>query len=289
MKKAKIAYIGGSGLYDIEGARLIEQLDMDTPWGKPSDKIDIVDINGVTAAFLPRHGRGHFHTPHQLDFRANIAALKMIGVEEIIAFSAVGSLKEEIPPMDFVLPDQIIDRTKGIRPFTFFEDGVVGHVGFADPFCHRLHDIIVPVAKELGLKMHTGQTLVCMEGPAFSTRAESNLYRSWGAGVINMSTIPEAKLAREAEMCYAVICMSTDYDCWHESEEDVTVEMVVNNMNTNSANAKRLVKAIAEKLGGERTCSCCEAAKFAIITAPEKRNPVQVKKLAAILPEYFQK
>ena len=200
MKKAKIAFIGGSGLYDIEGAKLIEQVDIETPWGRPADKIDIVDFNGVTAAFLPRHGRGHVHAPHQLNFRANIAALKMIGVEEIVAFSAVGSLKEEIPPMDFVLPDQIIDRTKGIRPSTFFEDGVVGHVGFADPFCSRLHDIIVPVAKELGLKLHTKQTLVCMEGPAFSTRAESNLYRSWGAGVINMSTIPEAKLAREAEI-----------------------------------------------------------------------------------------
>lgn len=287
MKKAKIAFIGGSGLYDIEGAKLIEQVDIETPWGKPADKIDIVDFNGVTAAFLPRHGRGHVHAPHQLNFRANIAALKMIGVEEIVAFSAVGSLKEEIPPMDFVLPDQIIDRTKGIRPSTFFEDGVVGHVGFADPFCHRLHDIIVPVAKELGLKMHTKQTLVCMEGPAFSTRAESHLYRSWGAGVINMSTIPEAKLAREAEICYAVICMSTDYDCWHESEEDVTVEMVVNNMNTNSANAKRLVKAIAARMGQERTCPCCGASKFAVITAPEKRNPVQVKKLSAILPDYF--
>ena len=286
VKKAKIAFIGGSGLYDIDGAKLIEQVDIETPWGKAADKIDIVDFDGVRAAFLPRHGRGHLFAPHQLNFRANIAALKMIGVEEIIAFSAVGSLKEEIPPMDFVLPDQIIDRTKA-RQATFFEDGVVGHVGFADPFCGRLHDIILPVAKDLGLKMHTNETLVCMEGPAFSTRAESRLYRSWGAGVINMSSIPEAKLAREAEMCYAVICMSTDYDCWHESEEDVTVEMVVNNMNTNSSHAKQLVKALAAKLGGERTCSCSGAAKFAIITAPEKRNPVQASKLAAILPEYF--
>lgn len=287
MKKATIAFIGGSGLYDIEGAKLIEQLDIDTPWGKPSDKIDIVDIEGTTAAFLPRHGRGHIYPPHQLNFRANIAALKMIGVEQIIAFSAVGSLKEEIPPMDFVLPDQIIDRTKG-RNGTFFEDGIVGHVGFADPFCNRLHEIILPVAKELGLKMHTGETLIVMEGPAFSTRAESRLYRSWGAGVINMSTIPEAKLAREAEMCYAVICMSTDYDCWHESEEDVTVDMVIKNMNTNSANAKDLVKKLAGKLGKERTCGCKEASKFAVITSPDKRDKLQSKKLSAILPAYFQ-
>jgi len=286
LKKAAIAFIGGSGLYEIEGAKLIEQLDIDTPWGKPSDKIDIVEIEGTRAAFLPRHGRGHYCAPHQLNFRANIAALKMIGVEQIIAISAVGSLKEEIPPLDFVLPDQIIDRTKG-RVSTFFEDGVVAHMGFADPFCHRLHDIILPAAKELGLKMHTGETLVVMEGPAFSTRAESRLYRSWGAGIINMSTIPEAKLAREAEICYAVICMSTDYDCWHESEEDVTIDIVINNMNTNSANAKNLVKKLAGLLGKERTCGCKEAMKFAVITAPEKRDMNQSKKLSAILPEYF--
>lgn len=286
MKKAKIAFIGGSGLYEIEGAKLIEQIDIDTPWGKPSDRIDIVDIEGTITAFLPRHGRGHKYPPHQLNFRANIAALKMIGVEEIIAFSAVGSLKEEIAPLDFVLPSQVIDRTKS-RPSTFFEDGIAAHVGFADPFCHRLQDIILPIAKNLGLKMHTDETLICMEGPAFSTRAESNLYRSWGAGVINMSTIPEAKLAREAEMCYAVICMSTDYDCWHESEEDVTVEMVVQNMNTNSANAKKLVKALARELGKERGCQCKEAAKYAVITAPEVRNSETTRKLRAILPDYF--
>lgn len=287
MKKASIAFIGGSGLYDIEGAKLIEQLDIDTPWGKPSDKIDIVDMFGTTIAFLPRHGKGHMHAPHQLNFRANIAALKMIGVEQIIAFSAVGSLKQEIAPLDFVLPDQIIDRTKG-RDTTFFENGIVAHIGFADPFCSRLHDIILPAAKELGLKMHTGETLVVMEGPAFSTRAESRLYRSWGAGIINMSTIPEAKLAREAELCYAVICMSTDYDCWHETEEDVSVDLVINNLNTNSKNAKNLVRILAGKLAEERTCGCREAAKFAVITAPEKRDREQAKKLGAILPEYFK-
>jgi 5'-methylthioadenosine phosphorylase len=286
LKKATIAFIGGSGLYDIEGAKLIEQLDIDTPWGKPSDKIDIVDIDGTIIAFLPRHGKGHVHAPHQLNFRANIAALKMIGVEQIIAFSAVGSLKEEIPPLDFVLPNQIIDRTKA-RITTFFEDGITAHIGFADPFCNRLHDIILPVAKDLGLKMHTGETLIVMEGPAFSTRAESNLYRSWGAGVINMSTIPESKLAREAEICYAVICMSTDYDCWHESEEDVTIDIVIKNMNTNSANAKELVRRLAGKLGAVRSCGCKEASKYAVITAPEKRNPDQAKKLKAILPDYF--
>ena len=286
MKKASIAFIGGSGLYDIEGAKLIERLDIDTPWGKPSDKIDIVDIDGTTIAFLPRHGKGHVLAPHQLNSRANIAALKMIGIEQIIAFSAVGSLKQEIAPLDFVLPDQIIDRTKG-RDTTFFENGITAHIGFADPFCSRLHDIILPAAKELGLRIHTGETLIVMEGPAFSTRAESRLYRSWGAGIINMSTIPEAKLAREAEMCYAVICMSTDYDCWHETEEDVSVDLVINNLNTNSKNAKNLVKILAGKLGKERRCGCGEASKFAVITAPEKRDKEQAKKLSAILPEYF--
>ena len=286
MKKASIAIIGGSGLYDIEGAKLIEQIDIDTPWGKPSDKIDLVEIDGTNIAFLPRHGKGHRLPPHQLNFRANIAALKMIGVGQIVAFSAVGSLKEEIAPLDFILPDQIIDRTKA-RPSTYFEDGIVGHVGFADPFCHRLQSVILPVAKELGLKIHTGETLICMEGPAFSTRAESRLYRSWGAGIINMSTIPEAKLAREAEMCYAVICMSTDYDCWHETEEDVTVDMVIKNLGTNSVNAKNLVKKLAGRLDAERNCPCKDASKFAVITAGEKRDKEQVKKLSVILPEYF--
>lgn len=286
MNKAKIGVIGGSGLYDIEGAKVIEELDIDTAWGKPSDKINIIEIDGTRVAFLPRHGKGHIHAPHQVNVKANIAALKMVGVEQIIAFSAVGSLKEEIPPLDFVLPDQVIDRTKA-RPSTFFEDGIVGHVAFGDPFCNRLRDIIAPVAAEHGIKMHTKETLICMEGPIFSTRAESNLYRSWGAGIINMSTLPEAKLAREAEICYAVICMSTDYDCWHESEEDVTVDMVIANANKNAENAKMLLKSIAQRLEDCSGCSCQEASKYAVMTAPEKRNPETVEKLKTILPDYF--
>jgi len=286
LNKATIGVIGGSGLYDIEGAKLIEELDIDTAWGKPSDKIRIIDIEGVEVAFLPRHGQGHIHAPHQVNVRANIAALKMTGVQQIVAFSAVGSLKEEIPPLDFVLPDQVIDRTKA-RPSTFFEDGVVGHVAFGDPFCNRLRDLIAPVAADHGIKMHTEETLICMEGPIFSTRAESNLYRSWGAGIINMSTLPEAKLAREAEICYAVICMSTDYDCWHESTEDVTVEMVVANANRNSENAKMLLKSIVKSLGDCSDCSCHGASKYAVMTAPDKRNHETVKKLKTILPDYF--
>jgi 5'-methylthioadenosine phosphorylase len=286
MEKAAIGVIGGSGLYEINGARTIEEISIETPWGKPSDSIVISEIEGHRAAFLPRHGKGHVYLPHEVNFRANIAALKMIGVKEIIAFSAVGSLKEEIKPLDFVLPDQVIDRTRS-RPSSFFGNGVAAHISFGHPFCERLHGHIMSAAGELDLAMHTGETLICMEGPAFSTRAESNLYRSWGAGVINMSTLPEAKLAREAEVCYAVICMSTDYDCWHETEEHVTIDMVIRNLTTNAGNAKKILKLILERIGKERECGCAEASKYAIITAENKRDRDQSQKLKAILPEYF--
>ena len=287
MEKTEIGFIGGTGLYEIEGSKLIEEISIDTPWGNPSDKITICEIEGKTAAFLPRHGKGHKVLPHEVNARANIAALKMIGVKEIIAFSASCSLQEEVKPLDFVLPNQIIDRTK-IRISSYFGYGIAGHIAFADPFCLRLHDIILPISKDMSLTMHTDKTLICMEGPAFSTRAESNLYRSWGGDVINMSTLPEAKLAREAEICYAVICMSTDYDCWHEEEEDVTIEMVFNNLKTNSGNAKQLIKSILHDLSKhDRNCECKEAAKYAIVTAPENQNPETAKKLKEILPEYF--
>jgi 5'-methylthioadenosine phosphorylase len=262
MEKAAIGVIGGSGLYEIEGAATVDDINVFTPWGKPSDAIVVADIDGCRAAFLPRHGRGHMFLPHEVNYRANIAALKMIGVREVIAFSAVGSLKEKIKPLDFVLPDQVIDRTKA-RAGTFFGDGVAAHITYGDPFCNRLRSIILPAAREIGLSMHDGETLICMEGPVFSTRAESNLYRSWGAGVINMSTLPEAKLAREAEMCYAVICMCTDYDCWHEEEEHVTIEMVIKNLTTNSSNAKKLLSHVIKQLGKERDCGCGEASKYA--------------------------
>ncbi|HOD13223.1 MAG TPA: S-methyl-5'-thioadenosine phosphorylase [Spirochaetota bacterium] len=286
MNKASIGVIGGSGLYEIEGAKTIEELDITTPWGNPSDTIHIADVEGFRVAFIPRHGRGHFILPHEVNYRANIAAMKMIGVREIIAFSAVGSLKEEIRPLDFVLPDQIIDRTVS-RQSTFFGNGVAAHIPFGHPFCARLHGVITNAAHSMELVMHTDQTLICMEGPAFSTKAESNLYRSWGAGVINMSTLPEAKLAREAEICYAVVCMSTDYDCWHETEEHVTIDMVIKNLTTNAGNAKKLLKLVLESLGRERDCTCPEASKFAIITDDRKRNKGQIGKLKAILPDYF--
>jgi len=286
MEKVKIGVIGGSGIYEIDGVKIIDEVFPETPWGKPSDKITIADVQGIKTAFLPRHGKGHFILPHEVNSRANIAALKMTGVEEIIAFSAVGSLKEEIRPLNFVLPDQVIDRTK-MRPSTFFGSGIVAHISFPDPFCERLHGIIQPAAKELGIKMHTKETVICMEGPAFSTRAESHLYRSWGAGLINMSTLPEAKLAKEAEICYSMICMTTDYDCWKEDEEHVSVEMLIGNLNQNASAAKNLLKTILPRLGQERTCACREAAKNAIFTQPDYQNPEQKKKLKYILPDYF--
>ena len=225
MEKAKIGIIGGSGLYEVHGAKIIEEVNIETQWGRPSDSITIAEIEGIKVAFLPRHGRGHIYLPSELNSRANIAAMKMLGVEEIYSFSAVGSLKMEIKPTHFVIPDQVIDRTRHrVEDNTFYGNGIVGHVSFAHPFCARLHDVIIPAASEIGITLHQNETLICMEGPAFSSRAESRLYKSWGAGVINMTTLPEAKLAREAEICYTVICMSTDYDSWNEDEEHVTVD-----------------------------------------------------------------
>lgn len=284
--KIDVGIIGGSGLYQIEGVNILDEVKVKTPWGMPSDVITIAEVGGVKAGFLPRHGRGHFILPHEINYRANIASLKMLGAGQIVAFSAVGSLKERIKPLDFVIPNQIIDRTKS-RISTFFGDGIAAHIAFADPFCTRLHELILVAAQKLNIPMHTNETLVCMEGPAFSTRAESHLYRSWQAGVINMSTLPEAKLAREAEMCYAVICMSTDYDCWKEDEEHVTVDMVVNNLNKNASNAKALIKELIPLLTKERDCGCKEAIKYAVITDPKKQNNKQKKKLKAILPNYF--
>lgn len=284
--KIDVGIIGGSGLYQIEGVTILDEVKVKTPWGMPSDAITIAEVGGVKAGFLPRHGRGHFILPHEINYRANIASLKMLGAGQIVAFSAVGSLKERIKPLDFVIPNQIIDRTKS-RISTFFGDGIAAHIAFADPFCSRLHELILIAAQKLNIPMHTNETLICMEGPAFSTRAESHLYRSWQAGVINMSTLPEAKLAREAEMCYAVICMSTDYDCWKEDEEHVTVDMVVNNLNKNASNAKALIKELIPLLTKERDCGCKEAIKYAIITDPKKQSSKQKKKLKAILPNYF--
>ncbi len=284
MERVNIGVIGGSGLYEIPEFSIIRELEIETPWGKPSDKIFICEYNQIQIAFLSRHGRGHIYNPSEVPYRSNIAALKSLGVEHIISFSAVGSLREEIKPRDFVLPSQIIDRTKGIRPHTFYENGVVAHFSFADPFSRVLADIIYNHKDILDVKMHRDKTLICMEGPAFSTRAESHMYRSWGADIINMSVLPEAKLAREAEISYQMICMSTDYDCWKEDEEEVNVELVIENLHKNSENAKKLLKAILRDIK-DLNNPYKNTIHSSMITTPDKRNPEQLKKLRFLFPD----
>lgn len=286
MNQANIGVIGGSGIYDLEGLKKEGEVHPETPWGKPSDSIVVGEYAGRRVAFLPRHGRGHFLAPHQVPFRANVAALKMLGVEHIVAFSAVGSLREEIPPRDFVLPAQIIDRTKGLRPATYFEDGVVAHAAFGDPFSKELADLIYTKKSTLqGVQLHRDRTLVCMEGPAFSTRAESVMYRQWGGDIINMSVLPEAKLARELEIAYQMVCMSTDYDAWRPHEEAVTVEEILHILHDNADNARRLLAAILPHIEGPSPLK--GSMKNAIITAPDRRSAEQSARLRQLLPEYF--
>ncbi|CAI2183450.1 10267_t:CDS:2 [Funneliformis geosporum] len=291
----KIGVIGGSGLYAFDNLKVIQRSFPETPWGYPSGEIIIAeDPRGFKIAFLARHGNGHIYNPSEIPSRANIAAFKHIGVEVIIAFSAVGSLREEIKPKDFVLPDQIIDRTKGIRHSTFFENGLAAHVSFADPFNQTLSDLIYrhkSVLEKEGSTLHQEKTLVCIEGPAFSTRAESKLYRSWDCDVVNMSAIPEAKLAKELEIAYQMVCMSTDYDCWRQGEEAVTVEAVMKVMSQNSAQAKRLLEAILPDLEQALKDGKFESIKghasYSFVTTREARKAEQVKKLKYVLPEYF--
>jgi len=281
MPEAKIGVIGGSGLYEIEGMTDIEEVRVKTPFGEPSDAIIIGDLEGMRIAFLPRHGRGHPISPTELPSRANIYALKSLGVEWIISVSAVGSLKEEICPLDLVIPDQIIDRTKS-RVNSFFEGGLVVHVSFAEPFCPGLSEILCQAALNLGARVHTEGTYIVMEGPLFSTKAESNLYRSWGASIIGMTALPEAKLAREAEICYATLACVTDYDTWHETEESVVIEEVIANLERSADTAKRIIGVAAARIPQRRECGCAQALKNAILTAPEK-IPEQMKRDLAIL------
>ena len=263
----KIGIIGGSGFYKIGIIDDVEEIRVNTPFGKPSDKITIGKINDIEVAFLPRHGKGHYIAPHEVNYRANIFALKECGVECLISIAAVGSLKQEIKPCDFVIADQLIDRTAK-RKTTFFEDGTVAHVGFADPFCKNLSEIAYKTAKELDIDIHRG-TYICMEGPQFSTRAESNLYRSWNVDVIGMTLAPETKLAREAEMCLCGILTVTDYDCWYDEEEDVNVSSVVENLKKNDKNVANIIKKLIPKIKYDKNCECKEALEHAIITAPE--------------------
>ena len=283
---ATIAIIGGSGLYEMEGLTDVESVDIDTPFGRPSDAITLGTLEGARVAFLPRHGQGHRFNPSHIPVQANIYALKTLGVERIISVSAVGSLKEEFEPQHLVVPNQLIDRTRN-RSNTFFENDMVVHIAFADPFCAHTSHMVVHAAQDLGVNVHPGGTMVVMEGPAFSTRAESFMYRSWGADLIGMTALPEAKLAREAEICYATMAWVTDYDCWRQGGETVTVEMIIGNLLKNVAASKDLLRNLIPRLNGPRECPCATALKDAIIT-PQDRVPVELKrKLAPITGRYM--
>ncbi len=286
MPQAKIGVIGGTGLYDIDGLTDTREVSLDTPFGRPSDSITIGTLSGVNVAFLPRHGRGHRISPTELPSRANIYALKSLGVEHIIAINSVGSLKQEIKPGHLVIPDQLIDRTRQ-RVNTFFGEGIVAHIQFADPFCPEMRQILYQAAGEAGASVHAGGTYVVMEGPAFSTKAESHLHRSWGADVIGMTALPEARLAREAEICYAIIACATDYDVWHETEEPVSVEVILDTMRRNTETAKRIIKLAAGRMPQRPDCQCGTALKGAIVTTPEAMPPAQKKKLGLIIGKYI--
>ncbi len=285
MEGNRIGIIGGSGLYDIDGMEDVKNVDVDTPFGKPSDSFITGNLEGKEVVFLPRHGKGHKLTPSELNFRANIYGMKKLGVGSIIAVSAVGSLKEEIKPLDMVVIDQFIDRTKD-RINTFFGNGIVAHSTFGDPICGNLASVVYDSAKKVTGHAHKGGTYVCMEGPLFSTRAESQLYRQWGGSVIGMTNLQEAKLAREAEICYSTLAMATDYDCWHEEEEEVTVDMIIANLMKNVDNAKKIVKQAIQSIDAKRDCPCMNALQGAIITHKEA-IPEDVKKnLDLIIKKY---
>jgi len=285
---SKIGIIGGSGLYDIEGIEVVDTVSVDTPFGKPSDDFTIAKLEGKEIVFLPRHGKGHKISPTEINFRANIFAMKKLGVEQIISVSACGSLKKELKPMDFVIPDQFIDRTNQARKQTFFQNGIVVHIGFAHPVCSNLANILHQTLKELKISVHMGGTYINMEGPAFSTLAESELYRSLGASIIGMTNMTEARLAREAEICYVTLAAVTDYDCWHPDHDSVTVDMILENLRNNVDNSKKIIKTIVPKLAEERKCNCKEALKFAIVTAPDI-IPAKIKEnLSPIIGRYIQ-
>jgi len=265
MEQVKIGIIGGSGLYEMSELTERTEITLETPFGPPSDNFVVGTVRGKRVAFLARHGRGHRILPGELNFRANIYAMKMLGVERILSASAVGSLREELAPQQVVLPDQFIDRTCN-RVSTFFGDGLAAHIAFADPVCPELLERVVQASRKVGINVVRGGTYVCMEGPAFSTKAESNLYRKWGMDVIGMTNLQEAKLAREAEICYVTMALVTDYDCWHDAHESVTVDMIVGNLIQNSRNAQALIVQTIEDLADKRGCGCGEALKNALIT-----------------------
>ncbi|MBN1584011.1 MAG: S-methyl-5'-thioadenosine phosphorylase [Anaerolineae bacterium] len=291
MKPVPNAVIGGSGLYQLEGLSNVQEMDIDTPFGKPSDAIIVGELKGIRVAFLPRHGRGHRISPTELPVRANIYALKSLGVKRIIASSACGSLRENIVPRHIVIPDQLYDRTRHRTPHTFFEGGIVAHIGFADPFCPTLRQILLDGAQAAGATVHDGGTMVVIEGPQFSTRAESNTYRKLGFDTIGMTALPEAKLAREAEICYASMNLVTDYDVWYPEHDEVTVEMVIGNMMANLETAKSIIRYALprmEAIGGDAHCACPDALAGAIITNLQVIPKEKKKQLELLIEKYVE-
>ena len=288
--KATIGVIGGSGLYKMEALKDVEEIQIETPFGTTSDALIVGNLAGTAVAFLARHGRNHHLTPSEVPFRANIYAMKQLGVEYLISASAVGSLKEEAKPLDMVVPDQFIDRTKN-RAASFFGEGIVAHIAFADPVCNQLAKLLADTVESLNLAdvvLHRGGTYVCMEGPAFSTKAESNLYRSWGATVIGMTNLTEAKLAREAEIAYATLALVTDYDCWHPDHDSVSVEMVIANLHRNAANAQKVIQETVKRLTENPPKSEAHSAlKFAILTQLDKVPAATKEKLGLLLKKYL--
>lgn len=289
-EQVKIGIIGGSGLYKMEALKDVEEVQVETPFGAPSDALIVGTLDGTRVAFLARHGRNHTLMPSELPFRANIYAMKSLGVEYLISASAVGSLKAEAKPLDMVVPDQFIDRTRN-RISTFFGEGLVAHIAFGDPVCPKLAGLLADAIESLELSevtLHRGGTYVCMEGPAFSTKAESHLYRSWGATIIGMTNLPEAKLAREAEIAYATLAMVTDYDCWHPDHDSVTVEMVIGNLMKNAVNAQRVIQETVRRLSQDQPVSDAHSAlKYAIITPLDKAPAATKEKLALLLNKYL--
>jgi 5'-methylthioadenosine phosphorylase len=285
MAEAQIGVIGGSGLYEMEGLTDLESVRISTPFGDPSDAIAVGKLEGRSIAFLPRHGRGHRISPTNIPAQANIYALKGLGVQWLISVSAVGSMREEIAPGDIVVPDQIFDRTV-CRPRTFFERDLVVHVGLAEPFCDDLRGFVCRSAQKAGAKAHDGGTYLCIEGPQFSTKAESRTYREWGVDVIGMTAIPEAKLAREAEMCYAMLAVATDYDSWHETEEVVTANMIVNNLNEGIGTAKAILRQVVKDLPEQPQCGCMDALRDAILTSPAAITPEVKQRFKLLIGKY---
>ena len=286
MRGGAVGVIGGSGLYELEGLTNVRWRRVRTPFGDPSDEFCTGELEGRPVVLLPRHGRGHRLTPTELNFRANVWGLKSLGVERIVSVSAVGSMKEDIRPLDLVIPGQFVDLTKR-RVSSFFGEGIVAHVGMADPVCGQLSDVLDKAARATGSRVHRGGTYVCIEGPQFSTRAESRVYRSWGVDVIGMTNMPEAKLAREAELCYATLALATDYDVWHETHAAVSVEAVVANLLKNVATAKDVLRRVIPSIGAERTCECEHLLENAVITSPAAFPHATRRRLDLLIGKYF--